>query len=307
MAARWIGLSRPDPLVRTFALRRARKPFLSSFLHTLGIGSVFVISLAFNCALFPQAYAQARDGMHAPLDFFFAPSQSQAAAPGANPQAAELAALDPAEVHLLAATAWAEARSEGELGMRAVAHVMVNRIGGRFGDDLQTVILAPKQFSAWNLGDPNRPLAQNPEHYATAGLDKATWDTAQEVAREVLSGQSVDPTGGALFYHTRAVHPVWDRDGKGRMIIGAHVFFHDVPDGERIRPAPVRMTRASATSSHRGPRAGRVNGVIQYAPASMAHQLLPGEQAGELSAPAGPATTSTPTPATPLGPSASVT
>src|SRR5262249_39417138 len=83
----------------------------------------------------------------------------------------------------------------GALGMRAVAHVMVNRIGDRFGDDLQTVILAPKQFSAWNIGDPNRPLAQNPERYATGGLDKVTWDTAQEVAREVLSGQSVDPTG----------------------------------------------------------------------------------------------------------------
>src|SRR5262249_39417137 len=107
MAARWIGLSRPDPLVRTRDLRK-RKPFLSSFLHTLGIGSVFVISLAFNCALFPQAYAQARDGMHAPLSFFFAPTPTQAETPVVNPQTAQ---LDPAQVHLLAATAWAEARS----------------------------------------------------------------------------------------------------------------------------------------------------------------------------------------------------
>src|SRR5262249_25685887 len=147
-------------------LRQKRKPFVSSFLHTLGIGGVFAIALAFNCALFPQAYAQARDGLRAPLYFFFTPSQSEASAPQANPQTLQQAVvLNPADVHWLAATAWAEARSEGELGMRAVAHVMVNRVGDRFGDDLQTVILAPKQFSAWNLGDPNRPLAQNPERY----------------------------------------------------------------------------------------------------------------------------------------------
>jgi hypothetical protein len=101
------------------------------------------------------------------------------------------------------------------------------------------------------------------------------------------------------------VHPVWDRYGKGRMIIGAHVFFHDVPDGERIRPAPARATRAASVSSHLGPRAGRVNGVIQYAPESMARQMLPGERPGDLPPPAPVATT--PAVATPLGPSGSVT
>jgi spore germination cell wall hydrolase CwlJ-like protein len=293
MAARWIGLSRPDPLLNTRTLRRKRKrkSFLSNFLNTLGIGSVFVISLAFNCALFPQAYAQARDGMRAPLDFFFSPSPAQAAQ-NANPQTA---AVNDADVHLLAATAWAEARSEGELGMRAVAHVIVNRIGERFGDDLQTVILSPKQFSAWNLGDPNRPLAQNPERYATDGADKETWDTALTVARQVLSGQSVDPTNGALFYHTRAVHPMWDRYGVGRQVIGAHVFFHDVAEGERMRTASIKMTAHAAVH---GPRTGRVNGVIQYAPPSMAHQLLPGEKPGDLP-PAAPAPATSPAPLAP--------
>ena len=80
-------------------------------------------------------------------------------------------APNPAEVHLLAATTWAEARSEGEEGMRAVAHVIVNRVGPRFGEDISTVVLAPKQFSSWNLHDPNRPLAQNPERYATGGVN----------------------------------------------------------------------------------------------------------------------------------------
>src|SRR5690606_23213977 len=128
--------------------------------------------------------------------------------------------LDENEVRLLAATVWGEARSEGELGMRAVAHVMVNRVGERFGEDLTTVLLTPKQFSVWNNGDPNRRLVLNlvrdPERYVS---DFAEWETAQRIAREVLSGQSVDPTGGALFYHTRAVRPRWARYGVGRQEI----------------------------------------------------------------------------------------
>jgi spore germination cell wall hydrolase CwlJ-like protein len=132
------------------------------------------------------------------------------------------------EVHLLAATTWAEARSEGENGMRAVAHVMVNRVGPRFGDSLTDVILHPKQFSAWNEGDPNRPLAQDPERYARSGVNRETWETAQEVAREVLDGRSTDPTQGALFYHTRAVSPYWAKNGVGTHVIGQHVFYSDV-------------------------------------------------------------------------------
>jgi spore germination cell wall hydrolase CwlJ-like protein len=287
--------------------RRKRKPFLVGFLNTLGISSVFAMALAFNCALFPQAYAQARAGMQAPLDFFFSPSASEAAsaaAAKANPQAA---AVNEADVHLLAATTWAEARSEGELGMRAVAHVIVNRIGDRFGDDLQTVVLSPKQFSSWNLGDPNRRLAQNPERYATGGADKETWDTALAVARQVLSGQSTDPTGGALFYHTRAVHPTWDRFGSGRQVIGAHVFFHDVAEGEHIRTASMqRRLAALGEISRLGPRAGRVDGVLQYAPPSMAGQMLPGEKPGDLppSDPAPPAAAPNTAPIAPLPASA---
>jgi hypothetical protein len=105
---------------------------------------------------------------------------------------------------------------------------MVNRLGARFGQDLHTVIFAPRQFSAWNAGDPNRRLAQDPERYATDGADRETWEIAQQVALQVLQGQSVDPTNGALFYHARSVHPAWSAYGVGRLEIGSHVFYHDV-------------------------------------------------------------------------------
>jgi spore germination cell wall hydrolase CwlJ-like protein len=134
------------------------------------------------------------------------------------------------QVQLLASTIFAEARSEGARGMRAVAHVINNRAqaGNRFGNGMAGVILKPWQFSAWNKGDPNRKIALNPQKYARSGNDRAAWADAQTIAREVVEGRSVDPTNGALFYHTRAVKPRWSSSGVGKRVIGRHIFYRDV-------------------------------------------------------------------------------
>ncbi len=178
--------------------------------------------LALICGMGANAYAQAIS-----FDGPFAPENLPLAAPA--PMVAQLPPAPEADVHLLAATAWAEARSEGELGMRAVAHVVVNRVGSpRFGESLEDVVLHPRQFSSWNLGDPNRPLALHPERYAKSGVNLVTWQKAQQVAREVLEHRSIDPTRGALFYHARSIHPYWASAGVGRHVIGNHVFYADV-------------------------------------------------------------------------------
>lgn len=242
------------------------------------------MAAAFNFALHPDALAAVVTGEREIVGFV--PDEPSAGALEQLPAVA----LNEAEVRLLAATAWGEARGEGEDGMRAVAHVMVNRVGSRFGENLETVIMTPYQFSVWNRGDPNRRLVSNPERYATDGVAQETWEQAQRIAREVLSGQSIDPTGGALFYHTRAVRPAWARRGVGRQVIGAHVFYADVPD-PGVRRTPPTLTRVTQVTqvtqtfsqplpigeSAEGPRAGRVNGVIQYAPQSMARQPRPSE------------------------------
>lgn len=274
MAARWVGLKRPNAKRNARATaRRGVSQTLNDFLHAIGATGVLVIAAAMNFALYPDAIASVFTGQPAIAGFVSEePVQAHTTAVAPIP-------VDENEVHLLAATAWGEARSEGEDGMRAVAHVMVNRVGQRFGDDLETVIRAPKQFSAWNLGDPNRPLVQNPERYARGGENLVTWETAQKVAREVLSGQSVDPTHGALFYHTRAISPWWSRYGRGATIIGAHIFYRDVPDqigARRVRPLPGARTTAIAAhrgASRAGPRAGRVRGVIQHAQPGAADAL----------------------------------
>lgn len=277
MAARWIGLASPHHRQRSQTPRRKKKMHRHPLDRTLrGVGAACVIGagVLFNWALFPEASGQTTAMLTRHMAFWAPKEGYEPAHPTtATAQADTVIQVDEEEVRLLAATAWGEARSEGEDGMRAVAHVMVNRVGDRFGDDLETVILAPKQFSVWNAGDPNRPLVRNPERYARGGSNQATWQVAQQVAREVLAGQSVDPTNGALFYHTRAIRPWWSRYGEGRRVIGAHVFYRDVP--AQYRAEHPRLTRTAARPSHRqtaeapgqqrGRRAGRVNGVIQYA------------------------------------------
>jgi len=277
MAARWVGLVGPNnKKIARVAAKRSVGP-----VHALGATSVLVMAAAFNFALQPEALADVLSGERSIVSFV--PDEQPASALGPAPTIA----VNEAEAHLLAATIWGEARSEGEDGMRAVAHVMMNRIGSRFGENLETVILTPYQFSVWNRGDPNRRLVSNPERFATGGIALETWVQAQRIAREVLSSQSVDPTGGALFYHTRAIRPSWSRQGVGRQVIGAHIFYADVPDrGVRRTPRTLTVTEVNQTfaqampideSAARGPRAGRVNGVIQYAPASQARQELPSE------------------------------
>lgn len=285
MAARWVGLSRPQK--NKTALRRGVTHAFRECSHALGACGFLVMAAGLNFAMYPDALAAVVSGERAIIGFV--PDEPTGVAVGPITPLE----VDETEVRLLAATAWGEARSEGETGMRAVAHVMVNRVGDRFGEDLATVVLSPKQFSVWNRGDPNRRLVQSLVADPSRVPD-TEWETAQRVAREVLSGQSADPTNGALFYHTSAIHPRWAPQGVGRQVIGAHVFYADVPDGG-VRSTPrtinvaqiVRQVLPSASNRaarQRGPRAGRVNGVIQHAPPEMAGQLLPSERAAQAAA-----------------------
>jgi len=62
-------------------------------------------------------------------------------------------------------TVFMEASGSGAPGMKAVCHVLWNRLhSGRWGSNLTAVCLWPEQFSCWNTSDPNRlRLAREPE------------------------------------------------------------------------------------------------------------------------------------------------
>ncbi len=124
---------------------------------------------------------------------------------------------------IMARTIYGEARGEGYRGMKAVANVIMNRakIGGWWGDSIITVCKKPWQFSAWNKNDPNAAII--------AALMPKTgnnlFDTAYELAGDVIAGSVPDITNGATHYHTAAVNPTWDDNMLSLGNIGNHQFY----------------------------------------------------------------------------------
>jgi spore germination cell wall hydrolase CwlJ-like protein len=131
-------------------------------------------------------------------------------------------------VECLALNIYHEARGESEQGKLAVGHVVLNRSAdGKFPRDLCDVVRqgAKKttkycQFS-WacdGLSDlPREPLA---------------WQAAQRLAQAIYAGETVDPTGGALWYHANYVQPSWQHAFERGPVIGRHVFYRRAGSSE---------------------------------------------------------------------------
>lgn len=130
---------------------------------------------------------------------------------------------------LLALTIWGEARNHGEQGMRAVGHVINNRaksgLERRFGEGIKGVVWKSKQFSCWNPGDPNRDAMRNIGQLPEGHPDRKAWSAAKKIAKDILRGESRDPTKGALFYHTTDVNPVWNKEMLATRTVANHVFY----------------------------------------------------------------------------------
>lgn len=122
----------------------------------------------------------------------------------------------------MAKTIWGEARGEGARGMQAVANVIMNRVnrGDWYGASIKDVVLKPYQFSCWNATDPNRAKID-----ALTEADLAA-SGALNIARQVISGQLPDITGGATEYHNKKITPSWNWDKLEKTVtIGNHVFY----------------------------------------------------------------------------------
>jgi len=123
---------------------------------------------------------------------------------------------------LLAKTLMAEAGNQGPLGMLAAGSVIMNRVrSGNYGQGLQGVILKPGAFSPWNsvTGYAGGAQGQN-----MAKLQPSA--DAYAVADQILSGNYVDPTKGALnFYNPSISNPSWGQSAGGDWLrLGDHLF-----------------------------------------------------------------------------------
>jgi len=139
--------------------------------------------------------------------------------------AASFSSVQPAnfslQLHCLALNIYFEARGESEQGKRAVGHVVMNRVTDhRFPRSVCQVVRQGGQqrryrcqFSWWCDGQSDRPRNQS------------AWNASIEIAREVIVGQSADPTGGALWYHADYVSPYWRTAFKRGPKIGTHIFY----------------------------------------------------------------------------------
>ncbi len=121
----------------------------------------------------------------------------------------------------LARTIWGEARGEGARGMQAVGNVILNRVarGGWYGASIKDVVLKPYQFSAWNVGDPNRTKMLN--------ATDADLRQARTIALQLQAGTLPDITGGATNYHATSVSPAWAKKMTKTVQIGNHVFYKE--------------------------------------------------------------------------------
>lgn len=122
---------------------------------------------------------------------------------------------------LLALVAWREARGEGSEGMRAVMHVIRNRvITGRYGD-WDHCIGAKWQFSS---------LTANGDAMLTQWPDSPdpVFAKALILSEIIFDGVDDDNTEGAThFFNPHVVMPEWSKTMTKTAIIGNHIFYKE--------------------------------------------------------------------------------
>lgn len=142
------------------------------------------------------------------------------------------------EIYCLALNIYFEARGESKKGQRAVGHVVINRVKNfKFPNSICKVVkqgsqqhLNRCQFSWWCDGRSDKPK------------NVASWRKSMLIAKEIIMGNSTDPTGGALWYHAHYVSPYWKKSFLPVREIGRHIFYKDT----------VRVSHAVRESSKPG-------------------------------------------------------
>lgn len=137
------------------------------------------------------------------------------------------------DIDTLARTIWGEARGETFQGKVAVGWTIINRAkrGGWWGENITEVCLKPRQYSCWNLDDPNRRklLAVTPDDPVFAEcLGIAALLVARANGRTGLPADFLDPTVNSTHYCVSTLSPYWAQGKSPVAKIGAHSFFNDI-------------------------------------------------------------------------------
>jgi N-acetylmuramoyl-L-alanine amidase len=137
------------------------------------------------------------------------------------------------EQFLAALTLWREARGSSKDAKVAVWHVILNRVAqAHKPSSIQDVVLAPKQFSSWNvkarpdLGLDIYQTDPNAWKFPTPSFP-ADWAAWLDCVGVVVNPTVTDPTGGANHYEDCPVGklPVWADPTKITATIGPFRFY----------------------------------------------------------------------------------
>ena len=105
--------------------------------------------------------------------------------------------MNPADLFMLALCLWREARGVGNSGMVAVGCVIKNRVS-RNKSSYYAEVVKPWQFSSITAkGDPQ--LGYYPP------VQDQSWQLAQKIATNILSGTVSDTTEGATLYYDDSI------------------------------------------------------------------------------------------------------
>lgn len=191
------------------------------------------VALTINVAVMAEPFTGSAAGK---FDRFLRPEISQLRVwTPAEPGKAEIfrkptRAAPAVEIRCLALNIYFEARGEPESGQLAVSHVVMNRVASkRFPGTVCGVIQQGGalqrhrcQFSWWCDGRSDKPE------------NKRLWEKSAELALKVYWGRTVDPTGGALWYHADYVKPAWRKTYERGPKIGRHIFYSQGPRGTQV-------------------------------------------------------------------------
>ncbi len=126
-----------------------------------------------------------------------------------------------AEWACLSEALYFEARGESFKSIGAVAEVIINRRNSsRYPGTICSVV------SQGVGGRPGCQFSYKCDGRKEVFNEPAAYTRVGKMARLVLDGALPKVTGGALFYHTKAVRPSWARKFRRTAQIGAHYFYH---------------------------------------------------------------------------------
>lgn len=124
--------------------------------------------------------------------------------------------------NIITRTIWAEAKGEGERGMRAVASVIYNRGRGQVSNYVP-VAIRRWQFSCWNGTTPE--FWDNFQIRIRSGT---AWDIATKITEEMFDGTFTPITDANHYYNPSLASPSWSRTSSGEprpfTMIGNHKF-----------------------------------------------------------------------------------